>query len=201
MALSNEQMGELQQIQSIDNPEERNKKLQEFITKLSPEQLEDLKRMQAPQCPFCLISEGKLDSAIIHKDDNVMAVMDIKPAGDMHIIVFPRKHTTVIQQTDEIVIKDVFGVVKKVIDSLSKLGFNSTNILVYNGLEAEQTSPHFLVNIVTRKNGDSIDLSLPRGEAKLEDLKAVAASIKANLPQEKPKEQKKEYWTMNEKIP
>ena len=41
---------------------------------------------------FCKIANGEIESAVVHKDADVVAFEDIKPGAPVHIIVIPTRH-------------------------------------------------------------------------------------------------------------
>jgi len=47
-----------------------------------------------PQCPFCLIAEGKIETNVIYSDDKFLGVLDINPANPGHVLLFPKVHYT-----------------------------------------------------------------------------------------------------------
>lgn len=45
-----------------------------------------------PTCIFCRIAAGELPSEIVHQDDEFLAIRDIAPKADTHVLVLPRAH-------------------------------------------------------------------------------------------------------------
>ena len=43
-------------------------------------------------CVFCGIVEGSIPSTKVHEDDRTVAIMDINPATDGHLLVLPKRH-------------------------------------------------------------------------------------------------------------
>ena len=43
-------------------------------------------------CLFCRIIAGEIPGAIVHQDDQVIALEDINPQAPLHVLVIPRKH-------------------------------------------------------------------------------------------------------------
>ncbi len=43
-------------------------------------------------CLFCKIVEGKIPSAKVYEDEDVVAFEDIEPQAPVHVLVVPRKH-------------------------------------------------------------------------------------------------------------
>ncbi len=45
-------------------------------------------------CIFCKIVDGKIPSAKVYEDGDILAFKDINPARPVHILVIPKKHIT-----------------------------------------------------------------------------------------------------------
>jgi histidine triad (HIT) family protein len=45
-----------------------------------------------PDCLFCRIAAGELQSTKVHEDDDVIAIRDIAPRAPTHILILPREH-------------------------------------------------------------------------------------------------------------
>jgi histidine triad (HIT) family protein len=43
-------------------------------------------------CLFCEIAEGRVPSAKVHEDPEIVAFRDINPQAPNHVLVIPRKH-------------------------------------------------------------------------------------------------------------
>ena len=68
--------------------EQQQKKFQEIIKKLPPE---EAKELQKQQCLFCSIASGKIKGHVIFEDLHFKAVLDINPANPGHVILFPKE--------------------------------------------------------------------------------------------------------------
>ena len=45
-----------------------------------------------PDCIFCKIASGEIQTDILYEDDNVVAFPDINPVAPVHVIIIPKKH-------------------------------------------------------------------------------------------------------------
>lgn len=43
-------------------------------------------------CLFCKIIAGQIPGAIVHQDDELVALKDINPQAPLHVLIVPRKH-------------------------------------------------------------------------------------------------------------
>ncbi|HEV3231744.1 MAG TPA: histidine triad nucleotide-binding protein [Candidatus Dormibacteraeota bacterium] len=44
------------------------------------------------ECIFCKIVSGDIPAKIVHRDDQVVAFEDIKPAAPVHLLIIPTRH-------------------------------------------------------------------------------------------------------------
>jgi len=170
------------QLQGLDQ-EEQQKKFQELMKDYSSEeQKEIIEKLTGgkQECPFCSMIEGKIPTKKVYEDQTIMAVLDINPATRGHIIVFPKKHATLLSQADD----DIVGQLFKIANMLSTAVFDivkaeGTNIVVSNGAAAGQRGPHVVVNVIPRFAEDKVSIGWNGDKAsdeELEELRGVIAS-------------------------
>ena len=49
-----------------------------------------------PDCIFCKISAGEINSDIVHETDRIVAFRDVNPQAPTHILIIPRQHIATI---------------------------------------------------------------------------------------------------------
>ena len=155
--LTPELVRELQEIAKLDH-EEQKKVLPEFLKKLTPEQIEYIKKQQGEQqggCLFCSMIEGKIPIKKIYEDFETLAFLDIHPANLGHVLVIPKQHVQFSTQLEDGRIFDVANNIAKVI--YFKL-VKDTNIFVANGSNAGQRLSHLVVHVIPREKEDNINL-------------------------------------------
>ena len=47
-------------------------------------------------CLFCKIIAGDIKAAIVHQDDDFVAIKDINPQAPLHVLILPRQHVATI---------------------------------------------------------------------------------------------------------
>ncbi|MBS3108755.1 HIT family protein [Candidatus Woesearchaeota archaeon] len=159
--------------------EEQEKRVNEVLSSLSEEELEELKRQQ---CVFCLIIDGKIDAYDIYEDSMVKAVLDIKPANKGHVVLFPKEHYQIMSLMPDKLVEHIF----KIANMLSRAVFdgvkaNGTNIYVANGNVAGQISNHVLVHVIPRFNDDHIVIPWKSKEFSEEEMKNITKEIKSKI--------------------
>lgn len=175
------------------SPEMQQEKLEEILSQLPPEDRDQLMGGNTGgKCPFCLMAEGKIPVKKVYEDDIVMAILDINPANKGHTLLFPKKHSQLLVQVDDMEVAHMFQVANKLSDAIFQaLGAKGTNIVVSNGPAAGQTAPHVLINIIPRFEKDGVSIGwAPKklDEAEMEDAankiseKAKGINMKKDEP-------------------
>ncbi len=109
-------------------------------------------------CIFCKIIAGKVPSAKVHEDKDVVAFMDIGPVVRGHVLVVPRSHHENIMDVPAVVLEKVIMVVKKVAEAQKRgLKADGVNVAQANGSIAGQVVPHIHFHVIPRfeKDGHS----------------------------------------------
>src|SRR3989338_1789968 len=153
---------------------------EEELKDMTPEQIAEL---QKRNCICCLISQGKVSSKVVYDDDKCVAVLEINPANPGHILIFPREHYIIMPQVPEEIIGYLFTVAKHLSQSsLKALKVEGVNIFCSNGALAGQRVPHFIIEIIPRKEKDGLDaLNIRHNDISEEDLNEVYRRLKKKV--------------------
>ena len=185
MSLSEERINEIrQQLEGV--PEDKQQeKLQEILSNIPPEELEELKTQQ---CVFCAIAKGALSAYKIYEDESLIAVLDINPATRGHTILFSKSHYQIISLLPQEAQIRLFTVATK----LSKVIYEATqakgtNLLVQSGQSAGQVVPHAGVHIIPRFEDDDVALAWNTLKLEQKDFLEMQNKIKNKVVLENPK--------------
>ena len=110
-------------------------------------------------CIFCQIVEGSLPSIRVFEDEHTIAIMDINPATQGHVLVIPRRHAADIHDVPA----DDLGRCAMVAKELSGravrgLAADGVTIMQSNGAASWQTVFHYHVHVIPRYDGDPLVL-------------------------------------------
>lgn len=142
---------------------------------------EEVARLQQEQCIFCKIISGQIPSSKIYEDDNVLAILDINPASEGHVILLPKKHYQIMPQIPDQELSNLFLTSKKLSKSLLQaFQTGGTSIFVANGGVAGQRAPHFMIHIVPRRDNDGL-FNIPLKEGDNSKLIQIQQALIANL--------------------
>lgn len=98
-------------------------------------------------CIFCKIINGDIPSKKIYEDDKVIAIMDVNPVVDGHVLVIPKEHYEDFDALDDEITKHIHSVAKKLIPELmKKLGAKALTQTVNYG--DSQLVKHFHLHLL-----------------------------------------------------
>ena len=112
--------------------------------------------MENNNCVFCKIIEGKIPAEKIWEDQDFIAIADIKPIGEGHTLVIPKKHFKTLSDLDDNTSREYINAIRKTGETLMKKhnseGFNS---VINNGEAAGQIVGHVHFHLLPRRKGDN----------------------------------------------
>ncbi len=130
-------------------------------------------------CIICQIIEGTLPSKKVYEDDEVAAFLDYNGALEGHVLIAPKEHFPIFEQVPDKIVGHLFNTANRISSALfDGLNIQGTNIFVTNGVSAGQKVPHFLVNVVPRKEGDGINLASQPRQLSEEEMSTTEIRIK-----------------------
>ncbi len=100
-------------------------------------------------CIFCKIVEGKIPSAKVFEDDDILAFKDINPARPVHVLVIPKKHITSLAT----VAPDDTAVLGKILAKANEIAQEQGSpdgfrVIINTGRVGQQEVPHLHAHIV-----------------------------------------------------
>lgn len=132
-------------------------------------------------CIFCKIAEKKTNSNIIFENDIIIAILDIDPISDGHILVIPKQHISDIHSLNSALGAEIMTVVKKMSDLINK-SFTYDGIMLMSINGVFQDVPHFHFHVFGRNKNNDIKIAYPKNiPMSAAHLNQNALKIKANL--------------------
>jgi histidine triad (HIT) family protein len=133
-------------------------------------------------CVFCSIRDGQVPAVVVAEDERALAIMDINPINDGHVLVIPRAHAaTVIEIAEEDLIAAIRLAKRIAIGIRKALAPDGLNLIQNNGVAASQSVPHLHVHLIPRWVNDGKGLTwelIPGSPAR---IRQMAATIRAAL--------------------
>jgi histidine triad (HIT) family protein len=98
------------------------------------------------ECVFCQVIAGRLPSTQEYEDEEILAIRDIKPAAPVHLIILPKRHFEVIDQTVD---PELLGRLLKTAARLAeKCGIEESYRVVINKGKWVQEIPHLHLHLM-----------------------------------------------------
>ncbi len=138
--------------------------------------------MNPESCIFCRIAAGAIPAALLLQDEDALALMDINPLADGHVLLIPRRHYETVDQmppeTAARMLQHVPALVRAVREATGCAG---VNVLQNNGPAAHQEVPHVHFHILPRNPGDAFHFNWPAGQYPPGRLDQLANAIRSAL--------------------
>lgn len=100
-------------------------------------------------CIFCKIIAGDIPAKVVHRDDDVVAVVDVNPQAPTHLLVMPVRHVANVGETDQ-------TLVGKLVATAARLGRengqNGYRLVINTGPDGGQTVDHTHVHVLAGRH-------------------------------------------------
>jgi histidine triad (HIT) family protein len=136
------------------------------------------------QNPFARILRGELPSIRLYEDDATIAIMDIMPQAEGHVLILPKEPAAEIFELSAESAAACIRTTQRVATAV-KAALNPPGIMIaqFNGSAAGQTVPHVHFHVIPRRAGEQLrpHAAVP---ADPDHLRDIAARIIAALPKD-----------------
>ncbi len=143
-------------------------------------------------CDICAVIANK--SVTVYEDEKVVAALHPQGIAPGHLLVMPRNHASIIEQVPDFVTSELF--VKANILSralVENLGCAGTDVLLQNGLPANQRHTHSLLHVIPRFENDGLNFQWKPRQLSEEEFSTIELKLKeetkniGDFENEKPK--------------
>lgn len=130
---------------------------------------------------FAKLLRGEIPSIKLAENDAAVAIMDVMPQAEGHVLVLPKEGAEEIYELSPEALSAAMAMVHTLAAALRKaLTPDGLMIAQFNGAAAGQTVPHVHFHLIPRRNGEELRMHA-RDMADKAELEAVAARIRAAL--------------------
>lgn len=141
-------------------------------------------------CQYC---ERLKAREAIYEDDLAAVLLHKAPAMPGHLLVVPKEHFTIIEQTPDNVVRKLAALSNKASAALLQVfGAAGTNLIIENGTGAEQQIPHLAFNIIPRVEGDGLNFQWQPKKLSDEQMGLAELQMKEQAKSLAPEPEKKE---------
>ncbi len=133
-------------------------------------------------CVFCAIVAGRSPAAVVHRDERVLAFLDIAPVTTPgHLLVIPRDHHEGLQELPADLGAGMFRVAHRLSSSLRRSGVRCAGVDLFlaDGAEAGQEVFHVHLHVFPRYRNDGFVLDAEPKTVEAPELNRIAALLRA----------------------
>ncbi len=138
--------------------------------------------MIKPNCLFCSIANGQMDSATIFENSEFKVILDRYPAAKGHVLIIPKEHVENIFELDGDTGGKLFALATHIAKALKKATkCEGMNIVQNNGEIAGQTVGHFHLHLIPRFKDDGVTIPWETLQLTDEELNQIASDIEKEI--------------------
>ena len=101
-----------------------------------------------PNCIFCKIVSGEAPADVVNRTDGFVAIEDINPKADVHLLVLPERHIETFRDVSQLEPDEAKGLLDFVAETARKAGLEEYRLMVFVGPSAGQTVFHLHVHVL-----------------------------------------------------
>lgn len=149
---------------------------------LSQEEIQKRIQLMKENCIFCKIVKKEIESKIVFEDDICLAILDINPSTNGHLLLMPKEHYMMMPMVPDEVLGHL-SVISKYLSDLLKdsLKCNDVSMFIANGAAAGQQSQHYMMHVIPRYDHDSLDFDLSGEKLSTQELNELVNKFKEKL--------------------
>jgi diadenosine tetraphosphate (Ap4A) HIT family hydrolase len=132
-------------------------------------------------CEFCDIIAGHGPASVVHSDERVLVLLDIRPLNTGHLLVIPRAHASYLADLDPAVGGHMFAVAQRMAAALRRSGVpcEGVNLFLADGEAAFQEVFHVHLHVIPRTVGDGFRIKARWRRPSRAELDATAERVRA----------------------
>ena len=93
-------------------------------------------------CIFCQIYRGELPATVVHRAEGFVAIEDINPKADVHVLVIPERHIDTFRDIGVLSEDEAKRMLDFVAETATAAGLDEYRLMIFCGAGAGQTVFH-----------------------------------------------------------
>lgn len=136
---------------------------------------EELLAQQKANCIFCKIVSGEIPSKRVYDDEEILAILDIRPAAKGHTLLMTKEHYPIMPLIPPKTFNHLFGKTALLSDAVRRgMLAERCTLFIANGAVAGQQSPHFLFHLIPREHDDGLsNFAIPKNGVQQEEIRGM----------------------------
>jgi histidine triad (HIT) family protein len=98
--------------------------------------------VSVPDCIFCKIHRGELPATVVNRADGLLAIEDINPKAEVHLLVIPERHIETFRDVGELSADEAKTMLDFVAATAKQAGLEEYRLMIFCGPGAGQTVFH-----------------------------------------------------------
>ncbi len=98
--------------------------------------------MSQPDCIFCKIYRGELPATVVNRAEGFLAIEDINPKADVHVLVIPERHIDTFGDIGELSEGEAKRMLDFVAETAKAADLDEYRLMIFCGAGAGQTVFH-----------------------------------------------------------
>jgi len=95
-----------------------------------------------PDCVFCKIHAGELPATVVNRGEGLLAIEDINPKADVHLLVVPEEHIETFRDVGRLSETEAKRMLDFVAETAKQAGLDEYRLMIFCGPGAGQTVFH-----------------------------------------------------------
>jgi len=134
------------------------------------------------KCEHCDIVNGTSKARIIFEDKEVVIAIKDLAVNPGQITIFPKEHYTILELVPDNILEKCANLANKVgVAVFDGLAAQGTNILIRNGLGADQNVPHFSIEVIPRREEDGLNLTWESKQLMEDEMETTLMTLQKEL--------------------
>jgi histidine triad (HIT) family protein len=98
--------------------------------------------VSVPDCIFCKIHRRELPATVVNRAEGLLAIEDINPKADVHLLVVPERHIETFRDIGELSAEEAKRMLDFVAETAGNAGLEEYRLMIFCGPSAGQTVFH-----------------------------------------------------------
>jgi histidine triad (HIT) family protein len=98
--------------------------------------------VSVPDCIFCQIVRGELPATVVNRAEGFVAIEDINPKADVHVLVIPERHIDTFRDIGGLSEDEAKRMLDFVAETAKATGLEEYRLMIFCGAGAGQTVFH-----------------------------------------------------------
>jgi len=99
-------------------------------------------------CVFCRIARGEVPSDVVNRTDGFLAIRDINPKADVHLLVMPERHIETFRDISELSADEAKRLLDFTAETARAEGLEEYRLMTFVGAGAGQTVFHLHMHLL-----------------------------------------------------